>query len=265
MKEKRRRGGEHAKKSGYGGYFITAAVLAVLAAFFVFAMSGYRFLGLCFFAAACLALAFAGIKALGKRREKAALILKKIFVYAIVLGCLAGAVTESVIVTEVIGAGGSGAYAVVLGAGVNGTVPSRALWARLNAALDFAREEPEAMLVLSGGQGSGEDISETQCMYNWLTERGVDPSRLILEDRSTSTEENLTFSAEKLRELGVEPENVTIITAGYHICRAKLMAEDLGYTHVSARAAYTGYPVLELNYYLREIPAIWVYILAKKG
>ena len=100
-------------------------------------------------------------------------------------------------------------------------------------------------------------------MANWLTQRGVEPERLILEDRSTSTKENLTFSREILRSLGAENERVCVITAGYHLARAELMAEDLGYRSLNRKAAPPGYPLLELNYYLREIPAVWWYLLTR--
>lgn len=250
----------------YAGYLISATVCLVLAAFFRFALMGYGFLGLCLAALAALILCFMGLKILSKRHEKAALSLKKVLIYLIIIGLLAASVTEAVVISECVaaGAGESGErYAIVLGAGVNGAVPSRALRARLEAALAFARENPDAALILSGGQGPGEDISEAQCMFNWLTQHGVTPERLILEDKSTSTEENLSFSREKLREHGAENEPVAIITAGYHIARARLMAGDLGYQTVTARAAFTGYPILELNYFLREIPAIWVYLLTR--
>ncbi len=247
-------------------YLIPAAVCLVLAGFFRFALMGYGFLALCLAALAALILCFMGLKSLSEKHEKAARRLKRVLLCLLIIGILAASVTEAFVVSERVSAGpgkGGERYAVVLGAGVNGTVPSRALHARLEAASRFASENLDATLILSGGQGPGEDISEAQCMYEWLTGRGVDASRLVLEDESTSTEENLTFSRQKLVELGAENENVTVITAGYHIARARLMAADLGFPSTTARAAYSGYPILELNYYLREIPAIWWYLITR--
>lgn len=248
----------------YRGYLITAAVLFLLSVFFIFALAGYGFLGLCFFGAAVLTLLYMGLKALGAKREKPARTIKRILTCAVLLGALAAAVTEAVVVAEAVSAGKSaGEYAIVLGAGVDGSKPSLSLRARLEAALKFAETNPDATLILSGGQGGGEDISEARCMYNWLLDRGVDPGRLILEEKSTDTRENLTYSLKKLRGLEPDFESVTIITAGYHIARARMMAEDLGYPETTACAAHTDLPVLELNYYLREIPAIWWYLISR--
>ena len=250
----------------YARYWVPIVILLVLAAFFQFAMIGYRFLPVCFGGAAALILCYMLLRLLSAKHEKAASALRGFLNVCVVIGFLAVFVTEGYVVAERINARPGETrerYAVVLGAGVNGTVPSRALRVRLDTALKFANENPDAVLVLSGGQGAGEDISEARCMFTWLTARGVDASRLILEDRSTSTEENLTFARRVLAELGAKNENATVITGGYHIARARLMAADLGYPSTTARAAYSGYPVLELNYYLREVPAIWWYLLTR--
>ncbi len=87
-------------------------------------------------------------------------------------------------------------YVIVLGAQVKGTSPSRALKRRLDRAVQYAEEHPGAILILSGGQGADEEISEAECMYRYLTAAGVSSERLLLEDGSTSTQENLEFSAE---------------------------------------------------------------------
>lgn len=244
-----------------GVYLTLAALCAVLGLFFTFALVGYNFLGLCFFALMTLIMVFWGLKALKKRHEKAARGLKTALLVVLAVLFIAAAVTEGYVVSKAAGDAVGEKYAIVLGAGVNGTVPSLSLAKRLEAALAFAQDEPEAVLILSGGQGNGEDISEAQCMFEWLTARGVAPERLRLEDRSTSTKENLTFSREILKDLGAEEERVCLITAGYHLARAGLMAEDLGYRSVAPLAAPAAYPFLELNYYLREIPAIWWYLL----
>ena len=241
----------------FARYWVPIVILLVLAAFFQFAMIGYRFLPVCFGGAAALILCYMLLRLLSVKHKKAASALRAFLNVCVVIGFLAVFVTEGYVVAERINARPGETperYAVVLGAGVNGTVPSRALRVRLDTALKFANENPDAVLVLSGGQGAGEDISEARCMFTWLTDRGVDASRLVLEDRSTRR---------VLAELGAENENVTVITGGYHIARARLMAADLGYPSTTARAAYSGYPVLELNYYLREVPAIWWYLLTR--
>ncbi|MCD8015095.1 MAG: YdcF family protein [Lachnospiraceae bacterium] len=91
-------------------------------------------------------------------------------------------------------------YVIVLGAQVKGTSPSRALKRRLDRAAQYAEAHPGAILILSGGQGADEEISEAECMYRYLTAAGVPEERLLLEDGSTSTQENLEFSAELIRQ-----------------------------------------------------------------
>ena len=83
---------------------------------------------------------------------------------------------------------------IVLGAGVNGTTPSVALQTRIDAAERYLKAHPGIPAVLSGGQGPGEDISEARAMYNALTDRGIDPERLILEEQSANTRQNLQNS-----------------------------------------------------------------------
>ena len=114
---------------------------------------------------------------------------------------------------------------IVLGAQVKGTRPSRALERRLKKAEAFLKEHPDTLAVLSGGQGEGEDITEAQCMYDWLTEHGIASRRLILEERSTSTEENLKFSATFLDKTAP----VGILTNNFHVYRALRLAKKQGY------------------------------------
>ena len=87
---------------------------------------------------------------------------------------------------------------VVLGCRVRGTIPSKAMRQRLTAAEGFLRDHPDAVCILSGGQGEDEEIAEADCMYRELIAAGIDPGRLYREDRSTSTRENFLFSREML-------------------------------------------------------------------
>lgn len=126
-------------------------------------------------------------------------------------------------------------YAIVLGAKVNkGAVPSQALENRLQAALAYANKYPHIVLVLSGGQGADEDAPEALVMYRYLMEHGIAPQRLVIEDTSTSTYENITHSLKLLPKV----EGVTIITNDYHCERAKIIARRLG-LQVNAVAAPT--------------------------
>ena len=153
------------------------------------------------------------------------------------------------------------AYLIVLGCGVNGTVPSLSLQERINAAYTYLDAHPNTICVVSGGQGPGEDMTEAACMFRELTVMGIDPQRIWLEDRSTSTAENLRFSIEVIKEhAGSIPTEVGIVSSEYHLFRASLMAEDLGLTSHGIPAT-TGWLTLRINYFLREIAGVWYYIL----
>ena len=143
-------------------------------------------------------------------------------------------------------------YIVVLGAAVRGNVPTLSLTNRLNGALDYLNAWPDCIAIVSGGQGKDENISEAQCMHDWLIARGIDESRILMESASTSTETNLANSFAIIRERGDEPDgNVAIVSSAYHLCRAKRIASLMGVTAAGVRGR-DGYPVYRLNCYIRE-------------
>ena len=153
---------------------------------------------------------------------------------------------------------------VVLGAGVNGTQPSLSLYTRLTVALDYLEENPDVPVVLTGGRGYGEEITEAQCMYDWLTARGVDPARLILEEQAGNTAENFAFSKELLEEQGIDPaeDSVAVVTNDFHIARSRRIAVRQGYGHAFCVPAELPWLHLEVNYYLREAFAMvktWIF------
>ena len=121
-------------------------------------------------------------------------------------------------------ANGTNDYAIILGAKVNGEIPSLSLRYRLDAALDYANDYPHVQLVLSGGQGPGELISEAEAMKRYLVENGIAEDRLLVETASTSTYENILYSKEMLPS---SVKAVTIITSDYHLERSKRIARSL--------------------------------------
>lgn len=150
-------------------------------------------------------------------------------------------------------------YVIVLGAGLKGDVPTLSLRNRLDAALEWLEAHPDCVAVVSGGQGPGENMPEGEAMGIWLEARGIEPERIIVEDKSTSTMENLENSFALIREAGGEPYgNCAIITSEYHLCRAKLMARSLG-VEAWGVAAHTSWPSLMLNYFIREAFAVTYY------
>ena len=151
------------------------------------------------------------------------------------------------------------ATVIVLGAAVYGETPCLMLTQRLDAAARYLDANPDAACILSGGQGPGETMTEGEAMSVWLEAKGIDPSRIIVEDKATSTMENLEFSFELIRAAGGEPDgNCAIVTSEYHLCRAKLMAADLG-VRAWGVAGHTSWPTLMLNYFIREAFAVTYY------
>lgn len=119
-------------------------------------------------------------------------------------------------------ADGANAYAIILGAKVKANgVPSLSLQYRLDTALDYLQQYPHVQVIVSGGQGVDEPMSEAELMYTYLVEAGIDEERLIRENTSTSTYENLLFS-KKLLPKGTNA--VTIISSDFHLARAQYLA-----------------------------------------
>ena len=147
------------------------------------------------------------------------------------------------------------ATVIVLGCKVNPNGPSLSLLKRLEAAYDYLIENPEVSCILSGGQGADEHISEAQAMYDWLTEKGIERERLYIEDKSTSTEENLSFSKEILEKQNL-PSAVTLITNNFHQYRAQKIAERY-YEEVYGVSGKTPLYLLPM-YYIRELGGIFV-------
>lgn len=179
--------------------------------------------------------------------------LRWILRIAVIAICITAVVETILIARAVTRRPSNGDTLVVLGCTVYGETPSRMLYERIDAAEKFLRENPDSCAVLSGGQGKEENISEAEAMYRTLTARGIDPSRLYREDRSTTTQENLKYSLEVIRENGLS-EHIAIATNEFHIYRAGKIAEKLGLTY-SAVPAHTAW-WLFATFYIRELYGI---------
>ena len=129
-------------------------------------------------------------------------------------------------------------YIIVLGAQMKQSGPSVVLEKRLCRAYTYLTENPETLCVLSGGQGSNEPVSEAQGMYDALVKKGIDPKRLILEDQSTNTVENLRFSRK-------------LIPSNFHVYRSLRLAKQQGFLDPVGISADSGVYFLPNNV-LRE-------------
>ena len=141
---------------------------------------------------------------------------------------------------------------VVLGAQVRGTQVSRALAQRLRAAAGYLKENPNTYVIVSGGQGPGEDISEAEAMSLYLQKLGIAPERIVLEDRSVNTAQNLRYSFALLRD---SQDSVGVVTNGFHVFRAVHIARAQG-RDAMGMAAATDWWMLP-HYMVREAFALW--------
>lgn len=125
-----------------------------------------------------------------------------------------------------------GKYIIILGAKVNDKTPSLVLKQRLDAAIPIINANSDMKVVVSGGQGAGESISEALSMKNYLINKGIDENRILSENRSTSTMENLMYSKliiEKDRKASVDNTQVTIVTSNFHVFRAHFLSKRAGF------------------------------------
>lgn len=152
-------------------------------------------------------------------------------------------------------------YLIVLGAGVDGDTPSPILQDRINAAYAYLTKFPDTVCIVTGGKGDTENLSEAQCMYNHLTQMGIDGNRIWMEDRATSTVENFKYSIELLQaKTGGIPESVGVLSNEFHLFRASLMAEDQGLEPFFI-AAPTSSIGSRIYYTVREIFVLWNYLI----
>ena len=139
--------------------------------------------------------------------------------------------------------------------------PSLMLRGRIQAACGYLSQHPEAVCVASGGQNDNEPISEAACIRDTLTGMGIDPARIYLEDKSTSTEENLAFSAQVIAENGL-PESVAIASDNFHQLRSHIWAERSGLMPCSAGCASPWF--LTAGYWAREAAALVYMVITGK-
>ena len=236
---------------------LTAILLTgALLCFMVF--PGVRFSG-------CLALALAGLCVLAvflsrrARKSRAGRFLWRGFCGVLAAGLLLFLTVEGLLLSK--GEQDNSALpadaVIVLGAGVNGETPSLILQSRIDAAGEYLSLHPDIPVVLSGGQGPGEDVSEAEAMRRGLAALGAEDDRLLLEDRSTSTAENFAFSKALLQEHGVDTDTavIAVVTSDFHCFRAHLIAgrEGLSVIDIPAEVPWL---LLNANYSVREFFAL---------
>ena len=241
-----------------------AALVFLASAVLLRFVPGLRFSALLCLCATAVLFIFYLLEHFARRGHRAAAWCELALIAALLLGFSLFTVLETMVVR--------GSFAdesdapvsavIVLGAGVNGETPSLTLRTRIDAAAAYLEEHPDVPVVLSGGQGPGEAITEAECMRRALVRRGVDESRLYPEERSTSTQENLRYSRAILEELGVDPaRRVAIVTSDFHLCRARLMwGGDTAAVPAHLPSALY-FQCLTVNYFIREAFGLAAYFV----
>lgn len=151
---------------------------------------------------------------------------------------------------------------IVFGAGIKGERVTKLLSHRLDKAAEYSLKNPDAIIVVSGGQGAGEDITEALAMERYLIEKGIAEERIIKEEAATSTYENILYSKKILEKLFESPYEIVVITNDFHIYRAANLAKKSGLsvTHYNAGTKWYNIPTV----YSREcIAVLKMWILGK--
>ena len=247
------------KQSGKRTVLYAAAALnLLLGVLLIVVYSAVRFTGLLFFLTGCVVALWAVLDK-GSEKYRWARKAKRMLSVLLVLGAFLFTFLETEVIRWARTDNESAvAGVIVLGAGVNGTVPSLSLRVRLEAALEYIADKPDIPIVVTGSQGPGEEISEARCMADWLIARGVDESRILVEDQADNTRENIAFSQKLLFENGYDTTaQFAVVSSDYHLCRAAMHWSVPGMIPVAAKMPERYQKsLLTVNYYIREAFAL---------
>lgn len=151
---------------------------------------------------------------------------------------------------------------IVLGAAVNGEIVGAQLARRLDVAYDYYLQNPDVLIVVSGGRGAQEDITEALAMQRYLVAKGVPEANIIKEELATGTDYNFKYSKQLLDEILGDEYKTAFVTTDYHIFRAEFTAHKQGFDSVTH-----AHSSVDVWYYLpstlREVVAIICYWLLK--
>lgn len=189
-------------------------------------------------------------------------LLRRIFTICLCIGLAVVGVTEGLIIRASFGSPQQDVdYVLVLGAKVRPTGPSASLWDRIYAAADYLQAHPDTIAIVSGGQGGDEPCTEAEVMFSELTHLGIAPERIWMEDKATSTWENLHFTLDLIEEeTGRRPEKLGVLSSEYHLFRAGLFTKSCGVEFVGIPARTSRVSQM-LNHFMREVAGVWHYLL----
>lgn len=222
------------------GYYIVCATYAGIGSSFIFIwMMGAVFFGLIF---AVRVLEIKGIIHVAK-------VLRICFIVIMAAGVSLFIFIEALIIKGMTAKPQDNCdYIIVLGCQIRGDHITRSLKNRLDVAVSYAIDNPDTTIIVSGGRGKGENTTEAFAMYNYLVSKGIDGSRIIQEDKSTDTSENMKYSVQYIENTD---SLVGIATNNFHIARSRLLARHAGLNNTCGMPAESDH-VLFINYMVRE-------------
>lgn len=154
-------------------------------------------------------------------------------------------------------------YLIVLGAGlINGKEVSRLLGARIDRAIAYSNKQynkghQRPKMIMSGGQGKDELISEAAAMKDYAIKHGMEEQYILLENQSTNTKENMSFSKQiATQDFGTNKFKAKFFTNNYHLFRAGLYAK-MAHLHANGVAATTRFYFLP-NAIIREFAGTFI-------
>jgi len=144
---------------------------------------------------------------------------------------------------------------LILGCQVMPWGPSILLQDRLEEAIAYLKDHPDMTVIVSGGQGPDEHVSEARCMQEVLVRAGIPAEQILLEDQSHNTYQNIVNSAQVMEDAGIEAQTgVLIVSNGFHLTRARMLWERVTGEgeHLSTLAAPSSHIPSRLRMYIRE-------------
>ncbi|MGL4450562.1 MAG: YdcF family protein [Sarcina sp.] len=186
-------------------------------------------------------------------------VLSGLYRFAVAVFVISFIIIEGIIWYDIIGSDLShkvpdSKYIIVLGAGLEGDKPGNILTERLDVAIDYLNTHKDTKVICSGGQGVSEIVPESVAMKNYLLEHGISESRILQDNRSMSTIENLENSKAILDSRGDSHVKVSVITSSFNILRAKIIDDQIGLdaNYIGANSKFR----FNVNYSIREYGAI---------
>ncbi|MBP3262826.1 YdcF family protein [Pseudobutyrivibrio sp.] len=172
--------------------------------------------------------------------------VRYIFRIIVAIGVAVFVICQGCILTQFFSKGEPGAdYIIVLGAQMRDWEPSVVYKARLDSAIEYLNDNPDTKVIVTGGQGANESVSEGEGGKTYLLEQGIEEDRIIVESKSLDTDQNIS-NALDLVEVTADMK-IGIVTNNFHVFRGVMIAKRYTDADVTGMAAFTEYQYLPNN------------------